>query len=213
VFIIHTERELRSLFDRIDTSQNGKLEFEEVQAALESTGIRIHSDVLHAFFDSVDANHDGAIEFDEWRNFLILVPLDKATMRNVFQYYQEKSQMTYEGDALVSFDTMRSVRYFLAGGIAGVVSRTATAPFDRLKTYLIANTGAGKQLPVTGAAETVKIKPKGQLGKAVRRISHPLLEGIRTIYHSGGIRSFFVGPRPANPSYLRQRSQRNKILP
>ncbi|CAD0042412.1 unnamed protein product [Aureobasidium pullulans] len=32
--------------------------------------------------------------------------------------------------------------YFLAGGISGVASRTTTAPLDRLKVYLIAQTGA-----------------------------------------------------------------------
>jgi solute carrier family 25 (mitochondrial phosphate transporter), member 23/24/25/41 len=190
--MIETERELRRLFDRIDTSRNGKLEFEEVQAALEQSGIQIHPTVLHAFFDSVDANHDGVIEFSEWRNFLLLLPLDRASIRSVFHYYQEHAQMTSEGDALVSsYDTMRGLGYFTAGGVAGAISRTATAPFDRLKTYLIANTGGGRQKVALG--QVGQALGKAEAGKALRRAGLPLVEAVKYIYRVGGIRSFFVG--------------------
>jgi solute carrier family 25 (mitochondrial phosphate transporter), member 23/24/25/41 len=195
-FIIETEKELRRLFDRIDTSKNGKLEFEEVQHALEASGIVIHPNILHAFFDSVDTNHDGAIEFDEWRDFLILVPLDRATIKNVFFYYQERTQTGSEGDVLISYDTMRGLGFFTAGGIAGAVSRTATAPFDRLKTYLIANTGTSKEKmsgTLAAGKEALKEVEKGQMTKAMKRVGHPLGDAIKVIYRSGGIRSFFVG--------------------
>lgn len=198
---------MRRLFDRIDTSKNGKLEFEEVQSALETSGIAIHPKLLHAFFDSVDTNHDGEIEFEEWRNFLILVPLDRATIKNVFHYYQERTQTGAEGDVLISYDTMRGLRYFTAGGIAGAVSRTATAPFDRLKTYLIANTG-GARGRMSGTLhigkEALKAVENGQVAKAIKRVGHPLTDAMKDIYRSGGIRSFFVGILTFLPLLRRQ---------
>lgn len=188
---------MRRLFDRIDTSRNGKLEFEEVSVALEQSGIAIHPSILHAFFDSVDANHDGVIEFNEWRDFLLLVPLDRASIKNVFHYYQEHAQMTSEGDALVSYDTMRGLGYFTAGGIAGAISRTATAPFDRLKTFLIANTGGSRQnfsVTASGAGkDALKSMEKGQVAKAIKKVGSPLVDAVKYIYRLGGIRSFFVG--------------------
>jgi solute carrier family 25 (mitochondrial phosphate transporter), member 23/24/25/41 len=195
-FIIETERELRRLFDRIDTSRNGKLEFEEVQYALEQSGIAIHPKILHAFFDSVDSNHDGVIEFNEWRDFLLLVPLDRASIKNVFVFYQEHSQITSEGDALASYDTMRGLGYFTAGGIAGAVSRTATAPFDRLKTFLIANTGGDRQKSAISASvgkDAMKAVENGQIGKAIKKAGSPLVDAVKYIYRVGGLRSFFVG--------------------
>ena len=194
--MFETERELRRLFDRIDTSKNGKLEFEEVRHALEASGIAIHPNILHGFFDSVDSNHDGVIEFNEWRDFLLLVPLDRASIKNVFHYYQEHAQMTSEGDALVSYGTMRGLGYFTSGGIAGAVSRTATAPFDRLKTFLIANTGGSRQRlanTVNAGKDAVKAAGKGEIGKALKTAGSPLIDAIKTIYRAGGVRSFFVG--------------------
>ena len=194
--MFETEKELRRLFDRIDTSKNGKLEFEEVRYALEASGIAIHPSILHAFFDSVDSNHDGVIEFSEWRDFLLLVPLDRASIKNVFQYYQDHAQMTSEGDALVSYDTMNGLGYFTAGGIAGAISRTATAPFDRLKTFLIANTGSARGRlaeTVTAGKDAVKAAGKGEIGKAIKTAGSPLVDAVKTIYRAGGIRSFFVG--------------------
>lgn len=38
--------------------------------------------------------------------------------------------------------------YFVAGGVAGIVSRTSTAPLDRLKVYLIAQTGVTEEAVV-----------------------------------------------------------------
>lgn len=75
--------------------------------------------------------------------------------------------------------------YFLSGGIAGVVSRTATAPLDRLKVYLIAQTGV-KQ-------ETVLAIKEGAPVQAAKKASRPLVEAGRALWRMGGIRSLFAG--------------------
>ena len=75
--------------------------------------------------------------------------------------------------------------YFLSGAIAGVVSRTATAPLDRLKVYLIAQTGV-KQ-------ETVQAIKEGAPVQAAKKASRPLVEAGRALWRMGGIRSLFAG--------------------
>ncbi|KOS19431.1 Calcium-binding mitochondrial carrier SAL1 [Escovopsis weberi] len=77
-------------------------------------------------------------------------------------------------------------RYFLAGAIAGGVSRTATAPLDRLKVYLLVNT---KSAPETALAALQHGRPVG----VVRNATRPFGEAIRDLYRSGGFRGFFAG--------------------
>ncbi|KAI8715714.1 hypothetical protein NCS52_01079700 [Fusarium sp. LHS14.1] len=76
--------------------------------------------------------------------------------------------------------------YFVAGAIAGGVSRTATAPLDRLKVYLLVNT--------TSRAETAGAALKqGRPVAALKNAAKPFSDAIRELVRSGGVRSLFAG--------------------
>lgn len=76
--------------------------------------------------------------------------------------------------------------YFLAGAIAGGVSRTATAPLDRLKVYLLVNT-------TTGAETAIGALKQGRIIDALRNATRPFSDAMKDLYRSGGLRSFFAG--------------------
>lgn len=77
--------------------------------------------------------------------------------------------------------------YFLAGAIAGGVSRTATAPLDRLKVYLLVNTSSKTAETAAGALQ------QGRLVTAVKNAARPFGDAIQYIYRTGGLKSFFAG--------------------
>ncbi len=83
--------------------------------------------------------------------------------------------------------------YFVAGGMAGLVSRTATAPLDRLKVYLIARTGSTKE-----AVQAIK---KGAAIEATKKASRPLVDASKALWETGGIRSLFAGMYDMGRSY------------
>ena len=85
----------------------------------------------------------------------------------------------------VLIDNLPHPGYFAAGAAAGIVSRTVTAPLDRLKVYLIANTSVAKE-----ALDTVTA---GAAVDAAKKSVNPLVTAVKELWKAGGIRSLFTG--------------------
>ena len=83
-------------------------------------------------------------------------------------------------------DLLPEPGYFLAGAVSGGVSRTATAPLDRLKVYLLVNTK-------TRATVAVPAAKSGHPLTAVRNAGGPTVEAITSLWRTGGLRTFFAG--------------------
>lgn len=82
-------------------------------------------------------------------------------------------------------DLVPDVGYFVAGGVSGITSRTVTAPLDRLKVYLIAQT--------TNANDAVQAAKSGAPVKAGRQGVRTLVNACKDLWAAGGIRSLFAG--------------------
>jgi hypothetical protein len=82
-------------------------------------------------------------------------------------------------------DLVPDVGYFVAGGVSGITSRTVTAPLDRLKVYLIAQT--------TNTNDAVQAAKSGAPVKAGRQGVRTLVNACKDLWAAGGIRSLFAG--------------------
>uniref|UniRef100_V5EM40 Mitochondrial carrier protein n=2 Tax=Kalmanozyma brasiliensis (strain GHG001) TaxID=1365824 RepID=V5EM40_KALBG len=88
-----------------------------------------------------------------------------------------------------------ALKFLMAGGIAGAVSRTATAPFDRLKIYLITTSRSPDVADaVKGAVSGGKGGAKQAAAKAAGQGLGILREALTNLYRDGGgLRAFWVG--------------------
>ncbi|KAF9104420.1 hypothetical protein BGX27_010110 [Mortierella sp. AM989] len=193
VFVEEKEERLWNLFREIDHNNDNEIQPEELQASLAKAGIHLSDSDVHRFFKAMDKDGDGAIDYEEWRDFLVLLPRE-TTLKEIYHYVQEVvAQVGVDGDVVMPPSENDYVaRYLLAGAIAGAVSRTATAPLDRLKVYLITKS----ETTLTGPAAEAGLKhiPKLTGSNFVAPVKKRLLwTAITELYHQGGLKTFFRG--------------------
>ncbi|KAL2643146.1 hypothetical protein R1flu_010733 [Riccia fluitans] len=163
------ELELYQMFRDIDANFNGVLQHEELRDALNRVGIKVSDEELQSFVDHIDQDNNGVISFSEWRDFLLLFP-HEVTIESVYRYWEKVCFVDIGEQAVIPEGISRHLdayKYLLAGGIAGAVSRTATAPLDRLKVLL--------QVQIEAPTR------KGVIG------------GLSHMYTEGGVLAFFRG--------------------
>ncbi|KAK2662169.1 hypothetical protein Ddye_000743 [Dipteronia dyeriana] len=143
------ELELYRIFQAIDVEHNGCILPEELWDALVRAGIEINDDELARFVEHVDKDNNGIITFEEWRDFLLLYP-HEATIENIYHHWERVCLVDIGEQAVIPEGISKHVqrsKYFIAGGIAGATSRTATAPLDRLKVALQVQTAHARIVP------------------------------------------------------------------
>ncbi|XP_071722512.1 calcium-dependent mitochondrial ATP-magnesium/phosphate carrier protein 2-like [Rutidosis leptorrhynchoides] len=143
------ELELYRIFQAIDVEHNGCILPEELWDALIKAGIEIDDEELARFVEHVDKDNNGIITFEEWRDFLLLYP-HEATIENIYHHWERVCHVDIGEQAVIPEGMSQHVKkykYFIAGGIAGAASRTATAPLDRLKVILQVQTERACILP------------------------------------------------------------------
>lgn len=186
-YVLEKEKDLWQLFAEINKSDDDyRLHPKDLENALKAAGIHVTNEDIENFMHVIDVDGNGYIDFQDWRDFLLLLPRE-TTIIEIYQYYQTSTQLTHDAEVVIPHTdetAHNAYKYLAAGGMAGAVSRTCTAPFDRLKVYLITQT--------TSFAKLKEAQAAGTQAAAVRTQS-TILMGLKNIYHQGGFRAFFVG--------------------
>jgi solute carrier family 25 (mitochondrial phosphate transporter), member 23/24/25/41 len=84
--------------------------------------------------------------------------------------------------------------YFVAGGLAGITSRTTTAPLDRLKVYLFANTNVSGN----GLQALKSMNPL----IATKSLWSTSSAAMKDLWAAGGVRSLYAGGLLSDLSWL-----------
>ncbi|CAG8754803.1 9570_t:CDS:2, partial [Racocetra persica] len=195
-FVEEKEKELLKVFLDIDKSHDMRLQPEELENALKKAGINCTKVELKNFIDTMDKDGNGVIDFSEWRDFLLFLPR-KTTMSEIYEYYQVVTQVNIDGEVTIP---PTDPKYFLAGAIAGAVSRTVTAPLDRLKVYLQTQT---KEL-TRGSEILLGSKGFSNLTNAVRAL---YADGLLNFFRGNGINVAKIAPECAIKFFAYEKSK------
>jgi len=142
------ERNLRYVFSTLDTNKDGRLCGAEIKIAFRRMGINISDEEANNLVARIDENGSLDISFEEWRNYLMFHP--SSDMGDIIEYWRDDAFIDHGEDVVVPTDLSDRLmagiwwRHLVAGGVAGAISRTCTAPLDRMKVMLQVHGGRKK---------------------------------------------------------------------
>uniref|UniRef100_A0A336KC21 CSON004428 protein n=1 Tax=Culicoides sonorensis TaxID=179676 RepID=A0A336KC21_CULSO len=135
------EKKLQLQFSNLDKNRDGAVDLEEIVLAFKELGVEVDRKEAEKLLRRMDQDGSLTISYDEWRDFLMFAPV--SDIRDLITYWRHSTYLDIGEDMNVPDDftqnemqTGKWWRHLAAGGIAGAVSRTCTAPLDRLKVFL-----------------------------------------------------------------------------
>uniref|UniRef100_A0A8D2ZTP6 EF-hand domain-containing protein n=1 Tax=Scophthalmus maximus TaxID=52904 RepID=A0A8D2ZTP6_SCOMX len=134
------EKQLKLMFSRLDRNNDGQIDAAEIQHCLHGIGVDISLEDANRILLRMDKDGTMTIDWNEWRDYFLFNPL--TNMEDVARYWK-RSMMLDIGEQLTIPDEFSEEekksgyvwRQLMAGAVAGSVSRTGTAPLDRLKVF------------------------------------------------------------------------------
>ena len=194
-YLMTAESQIEKGFINLDKDNDGIIKPEDVSRYLSNIGCDPKSQEVETFFKNMDLQKKGYVTYSTFRDSLLFMPrIDGSRIRTAYKFFNDDlDNLSSEGDVTVGDDILNSVGFFLAGGLSGVVSRTCTAPLDRIKVFLIARTDLSSTLLKNKEKLTHIIEESTHKKVTPQKIESPLIRSIKTIYKQGGIKAFYVG--------------------
>ena len=144
---IFDEARLRSTFEEIDVDGSGTVSTNELSKAMKSLGYSLSESQIKKILMKVDTNNDGEINYKEYETFFANVPA--ANLESIAKLLMDQVSVDCGSDLSPPIPSPNVPWYYgVLGGIGGVVSRTLTAPLEKVK--LVAQTTNDKQFSILG---------------------------------------------------------------
>ena len=139
-FVKEREKNLKITFARFDKDRDGHILIEEVRATFHDLGLELSKEDCSEILRKLEKSKTYSISWNEWREFFLLHPVT-SEFGDLIRYWNHSLMDVGEAGIIPEVDaniytTSLLLRNLAAGGIAGAVSRTCTAPMDRLRIFL-----------------------------------------------------------------------------
>uniref|UniRef100_A0A7S4DNY2 EF-hand domain-containing protein n=1 Tax=Lotharella globosa TaxID=91324 RepID=A0A7S4DNY2_9EUKA len=217
-YVFDRERAIRETFNTLDKSDAGNLNPGDLLRAINLLGIDATKNDVEELIkrtneligpekdeDADERDHTTTnknnIDYHTFRQLLVLLP--SSDTREVFQYWQQAVDIDFASiDETPRGANQRFLETFIAGGIAGAVSRTCTAPLDRLKLLLQTDT-AGKYTGIVSGLREIYEEGKqhrlsGSRSKTTRATGwRGILGGLMAFFRGNGTNVVKIAPETA----------------
>ncbi|XP_035463284.1 calcium-binding mitochondrial carrier protein SCaMC-2-B isoform X3 [Scophthalmus maximus] len=191
------EKKLRLVFTSLDKKNDGRIDSQEIMQSLRDLGVNISEEQAEKILRRIrrghfwapvlymDKNGTMTIDWNEWRDYHLLHPA--GNIPEIILYWKH-STIFDVGESLLVPDEFTAEekqtgmwwRHLVAGGGAGAVSRTCTAPLDRLKVLMQVHASKSNSMHISGG------------------FTHMIREGgVRSLWRGNGINVIKIAPESA----------------
>uniref|UniRef100_A0A3B4YH47 Solute carrier family 25 member 25b n=1 Tax=Seriola lalandi dorsalis TaxID=1841481 RepID=A0A3B4YH47_SERLL len=179
------EKKLRLVFKSLDKKNDGRIDSQEIMQSLRDLGVNISEEQAEKILRSMDKNGTMTIDWNEWRDYHLLHPA--GNIPEIILYWKH-STIFDVGESLMVPDEFTAEekqtgmwwRHLVAGGGAGAVSRTCTAPLDRLKVLMQVHASKSNSMHIAGG-----------FSQMIRE------GGVRSLWRGNGINVIKIAPESA----------------
>ncbi|XP_067340765.1 calcium-binding mitochondrial carrier protein SCaMC-2-B isoform X2 [Channa argus] len=191
------EKKLRLVFKSLDKKNDGRIDSQEIVQSLRDLGVNISEEQAEKVLKRVrrgqiwapifymDKNGTMTIDWNEWRDYHLLHPADNIP--EIILHWKHSTILDV-GESMIVPDEFTAEekksgmwwRHLVAGGGAGAVSRTCTAPLDRLKVMMQVHASKNNSMHIAGG-----------FGQMIRE------GGLRSLWRGNGINVIKIAPESA----------------
>ncbi|KAK1801361.1 hypothetical protein P4O66_023046 [Electrophorus voltai] len=179
------EKDLKLVFKTLDKRNAGKVNANEIVESLRELGVHISIRQAENVLKSMDKNGTMTIDWNEWKNYSSLQPAE--SIPEIILYWKHSTIFDVGENMMVPDEftpeehlTGMWWRHLVAGGGAGAVSRTCTAPLDRLKVLMqVHGSRSNNMCIMSGLTQMIK---EG---------------GVRSLWRGNGINVIKIAPESA----------------
>ncbi|XP_054567626.1 calcium-binding mitochondrial carrier protein SCaMC-1-like isoform X2 [Eptesicus fuscus] len=193
------EKKMRLAFNSLDLNKD-EIETSEIISGLKSLGIDVSEAQAKNILRSMDSDGTMTIDWDEWKYYFLLHPA--KTIDEIAGFWKRSTVKDADlgirdtsaerrlwiidiGESIAIPDDFTEQekssglwwRRLVAGGIASAISRTCTAPFDRLRVMMQVHSSESTRMKIIGGFEQM-IKEGG----------------IRSLWRGNGTNVFKIAP-------------------
>ncbi|CAL2044791.1 unnamed protein product [Caenorhabditis brenneri] len=152
-YVLENEQKLAEMFADMDRNHDGLVDVVEMKNYCKDIGVPLDDQKAQHIVNKMDQTGSASVGLKEFQDFMLLYP--SSDMKDIVDFWRHNLIIDIgEGSQIPEDFSQQEMqegvwwRHLVAGGLAGAVSRTCTAPFDRIKVYLQVNSSKINRLGV-----------------------------------------------------------------